>query len=147
ELRSHDPAQPERIVAIAAQATRDEVAAAVESAATARPVWGERPARERSVVLAKAAALMRERRGELTALILREAGKPWPDADAEVCEAIDFIEYYRRLSERLDDPPELIQPPGERNEIRYVPRGVVAVIAPWNFPLAISTGMVTAGLA
>lgn len=147
DLHSDDPAQPERTVAVAALASRDEVGDAVAAAASARPQWGELSAGERGSVLAAAAQLMRERRAELTALVLREAGKPWADADAEVCEAIDFIEYYRRLAVSLDDPPPLIQPPGERNEMRYVPRGVVGVIAPWNFPVAISTGMVVAGLA
>jgi RHH-type proline utilization regulon transcriptional repressor/proline dehydrogenase/delta 1-pyrroline-5-carboxylate dehydrogenase len=90
---------------------------------------------------------MRAGKARLTALAVRECGKPWHDADAEICEAIDFIEYYARAAVELERGPKLPQVPGERNEIRYVPRGTVAVIAPWNFPVAISTGMVTAGLA
>jgi RHH-type proline utilization regulon transcriptional repressor/proline dehydrogenase/delta 1-pyrroline-5-carboxylate dehydrogenase len=91
--------------------------------------------------------MMRDRRHHLAAMLVRESGKPWPDADAEVAEAIDFIEYYSRQAIELERQPDLPQVPGERNELIYVPRGLVAVIAPWNFPLAISTGMVTAGLA
>ena len=78
---------------------------------------------------------------------MRECAKPWPEADADVCEAIDFLEYYAREAIRLEAGPELAQAPGERNSMRYVARGVVAVISPWNFPLAIPTGMVSAGLA
>ena len=79
--------------------------------------------------------------------MVRECAKPWAEADADVCEAIDFLEYYARGAITLERGPELLQVPGERNAMRYAPRGVVAVISPWNFPLAIPTGMVAAGLA
>ena len=78
---------------------------------------------------------------------MRECAKPWAEADADVCEAIDFLEYYARGAVALDRGKALFQVPGERNELRYAPRGVVAVIAPWNFPLAIPCGMTAAGLA
>jgi RHH-type transcriptional regulator, proline utilization regulon repressor / proline dehydrogenase / delta 1-pyrroline-5-carboxylate dehydrogenase len=78
---------------------------------------------------------------------VRECAKPWPEADADVCEAIDFLEYYARAAIALERGPELLQVPGERNSMRHVPRGVAAVIAPWNFPLAIATGMTAAALA
>jgi RHH-type proline utilization regulon transcriptional repressor/proline dehydrogenase/delta 1-pyrroline-5-carboxylate dehydrogenase len=90
---------------------------------------------------------MRERRLELAALEVRECAKPWPEADADVCEAIDFLEYYARGAIELEAGRELLQVPGERNELHYVPRGVVAVIPPWNFPLAIPCGMTAAALA
>src|SRR5690606_3533629 len=96
--------------------------------------------------LKRAAAAMRDERNRLTALIVREAGKPWADADAEVCEAIDFIEFYCMEAEALSRGADLVRVPGERNELHWRGRGVVAVIAPWNFPFAISTGMITAGL-
>ena len=89
---------------------------------------------------------MRARRDELAALMVFEAGKPWPEADADVCEAVDFCEFYAREAVRLDRGGTVQSPPGERNELRYRARGVAAVIAPWNFPLAIPTGMVTAAL-
>ena len=79
--------------------------------------------------------------------MVRECAKPWAEADADVCEAIDFLEYYARAAIALERGPELLQVPGERNAMRYAPRGVAAVISPWNFPLAIPTGMVAAGLA
>ena len=96
-------------------------------------------------MLRAAAAELRERRAELAALMVRECAKPWPEADADVCEAIDFLEYYALAAPALERGPELAQVPGERNTMRYAPRGVVAVIAPWNFPLAIPTGMTAAG--
>ena len=90
---------------------------------------------------------MRERRAELAALEVRECAKPWAEADGDVCEAIDFLEFYARGAVALDRGKALFQVPGERNEMRYAPRGVVAVVAPWNFPMAIPMGMTAAGLA
>ena len=96
----------------------------------------------------RAAEWLRSRRLEIAALEVRETAKPWREADADVCEAIDFLEYYAREAiELAERPGELIQLPGERNELRWAPRGVVAVISPWNFPVAIPLGMVSAGLA
>src|SRR6202020_1686239 len=81
------------------------------------------------------------------ALEVRECAKPWAEADADVCEAIDFLEYYARGAIELDRGRELLQVPGEHNELAYAPRGIVAVISPWNFPLAIPCGMSSAALA
>jgi RHH-type proline utilization regulon transcriptional repressor/proline dehydrogenase/delta 1-pyrroline-5-carboxylate dehydrogenase len=148
ELVSTDPGAPDRAVAVAARATPGEAAAAVDAARTAFPAWADTPVRERAAVLVRAAALLRERRPMLTALAVRECAKPWGEADADVCEAIDFLEFYARAAVRLQEKgPPLLQPPGERNELHYVPRGICAVIAPWNFPVAIPCGMVAAALA
>jgi RHH-type proline utilization regulon transcriptional repressor/proline dehydrogenase/delta 1-pyrroline-5-carboxylate dehydrogenase len=146
-LDSTDPGAPDRLVASAGQAGSDEAAAAVETAQRGFRAWGSLPAAERAVALHGAAARLRERRLELAALQVRECAKPWPEADADVCEAIDFLEYYAELAIQLERGPELIQVPGERNSMRYAPRGVAAVIAPWNFPLAIPCGMTAAALA
>ena len=124
-----------------------DVAAAVTAARDAYPAWSSTPASERAQALIGAAAWMRERRLELAALQVRECAKPWREADGDVCEAIDFLEYYARGAIALARGTELLQVPGERNELRYVPRGVTAVIAPWNFPLAIPCGMTAAALA
>ncbi len=147
DLDSLDPGTPRRVVASAAIATMREVDAAVAAAARARRTWGATTAGHRAAILARAAGELRRRRYELAALIVRECAKPWPEADADVCEAIDFLEYYARGAVSLETGPELIQLPGEHNSLHQRPRGVVAVIAPWNFPLAISTGMTAAGLA
>jgi RHH-type proline utilization regulon transcriptional repressor/proline dehydrogenase/delta 1-pyrroline-5-carboxylate dehydrogenase len=98
-------------------------------------------------VLRRAAQLLRERRLELAALQVRECAKPWPEADGDVCEAIDFLEYYAAEAVALDEGRELVQVPGERNTMHYAARGVAAVISPWNFPLAIPCGMTAAALA
>src|SRR5205085_1721750 len=101
----------------------------------------------RARALIGAAGWLREHRLELAALEVRECAKPWPEADADVCEAIDFLEYYARGAIELEAGRSLLQVPGERNDLRYVPRGVVGVISPWNFPLAIPCGMTAAALA
>ena len=147
ELVSTDPGTPERVVANAARATAADVDAAVAEAGRGRATWGATAASERAAALVAAAAWLRERRLQIAALEVRECAKPWPEADADVCEAIDFLEYYARLALELDRGRPLLQVPGERNELRYVPRGVVAVISPWNFPLAIPCGMTSAALA
>jgi RHH-type transcriptional regulator, proline utilization regulon repressor / proline dehydrogenase / delta 1-pyrroline-5-carboxylate dehydrogenase len=147
ELVSTDPGDPDRVVAHSARTTEAEVAAAVSNARTGLRDWGSRGAEDRASALVAAAAWMRERRLELAALEVRECAKPWPEADADVCEAIDFLEYYARGAIELDRGAQLLQVAGERNEMRYVPRGVAAVIAPWNFPIAIACGMTAGAIA
>ncbi len=146
-LESSDPGTPSRVVAIAGVAGEAEAAAAVEAAAEGFRDWGVRPAAARAECLHAAAAELRRRRLELAALQVRECAKPWTEADADVCEAIDFLEYYGRAAIELERGPELVQAPGEHNRMRHTPRGVAAVIAPWNFPLAIPAGMTAAALA
>jgi len=146
ELASTDPGAPDRLVARAAVARPDEIEAAVAQARLGFSEWRTATPQRRAAALVGAAAWMRERRLELTALEVRECAKPWLEADADVCEAIDFLEYYARAALELGRGRELLQVPGERNELNYVPRGVVAVISPWNFPLAIPCGMTSAAL-
>ncbi|MEA2419675.1 MAG: RHH-type transcriptional regulator, proline utilization regulon repressor / proline dehydrogenase [Thermoleophilaceae bacterium] len=146
-LDSTDPGAPDRLVAQAGNAGAAEAAAAVEAAQRGFSEWGARSAAERAEALRGAAARLRERRLELAALQVRECAKPWPEADADVCEAIDFLEYYALAALELEQGRELVQVPGEHNRMRYAARGVVAVIAPWNFPLAIPCGMTAAALA
>ena len=146
-IDSTDPGEPDRLVARAGAAGGTEAAAAVEAATRGAREWGARPAAERAEVLDRAAELLRERRRELAALQVRECAKPWAEADADVCEAIDYLRYYGRRAIDLERGPELIDAPGERNRLRHFPRGVAAVISPWNFPLAIPAGMAGAALA
>jgi RHH-type transcriptional regulator, proline utilization regulon repressor / proline dehydrogenase / delta 1-pyrroline-5-carboxylate dehydrogenase len=147
ELVSTDPGEPDRVVALAARGTAADAAQAVAVATEALGEWSATPAADRAAILIRAAAWMRERRHELAALAVRECAKPWGEADGDVCEAIDFLEYYARGAVALDRGATLLQVAGERNTMRYAPRGVLAVVSPWNFPLAIPTGMVAAGLA
>src|SRR3954469_912765 len=155
-LVSTDPGEPERVVAEAAIATEAEVDQALDTATRGARAWGKTTAGQRAEVLVRAAQWLRERRLQLAAREVREGAKPWREADGDVCEAIDFLEYYARAAVALEEQPagvpgslalELIEPPGERNQLRWVARGVVAVISPWNFPIAIPLGMVSAGLA
>ncbi len=146
-IQSTDPGDPDRVVARAACAGPAEVDAGVAVAGRAFPAWRAAGAQERAGALLRAAAWLRERRLWLAALEVRECAKPWPEADADVCEAIDFLEYYARGAIELEAGRPVLQVPGEHNELRYVPRGVTAVISPWNFPLAIPCGMTAAALA
>jgi RHH-type transcriptional regulator, proline utilization regulon repressor / proline dehydrogenase / delta 1-pyrroline-5-carboxylate dehydrogenase len=135
-----------KVPAVANIGTAADVAAAVERAHAAFPAWRARTAVERAEVLLRAGDIMRRRRDELSGVIVRENGKNWRNADADVCEAIDFCDYYAREAMRLLTPRRLGRFAGEHNEVRYQPRGVCGVIAPWNFPLAIACGMVGAAL-
>jgi RHH-type proline utilization regulon transcriptional repressor/proline dehydrogenase/delta 1-pyrroline-5-carboxylate dehydrogenase len=144
---STDPGAPDRLVARAASAGDGDVEAALATAREGAATWRAASAEQRAAALLAAAGWLRERRLEIAALEVRECAKPWREADADVCEAIDFLEYYARGAIALGRGRELLQVPGERNELRYVPRGIVAVISPWNFPLAIPCGMTSAALA
>lgn len=149
-LTSVDPADPSVTVAESAACGVREADDAVAAALRAWRGWSATSVRERAGVLFGAAAWLRQRRNQAAALVVLEVGKPWAEADAEVCEAIDFCEYYARRMLVLDAGGQagggVDSPPGENNTLRYRSRGVVAVIAPWNFPLAIPCGMAAAAL-
>jgi RHH-type transcriptional regulator, proline utilization regulon repressor / proline dehydrogenase / delta 1-pyrroline-5-carboxylate dehydrogenase len=147
-ITSVDPARYEAVVATSASCTAADADAAVAAAVRAAPAWRATPAVERAALLFRAAQWMRKRRDEIAALECFEAGKPWDQADGDVCEAIDFCEYYGREILRLAaGDAELVQsPPGEANRLTYQGKGVAVVIAPWNFPLAIPCGMTVAAL-
>ncbi len=147
EIVSVNPAGPDEVVARAGCATEEDADLAINSAKRGFADWGGRSARERADIVRRAAAWMRERRDFLAACEVLEAAKPWKEADADVVEAIDFLDYYAAEAVRLRRPLQL-QPriPGEENLYGYDPIGVAAVISPWNFPLAIPAGMVAAAL-
>jgi RHH-type proline utilization regulon transcriptional repressor/proline dehydrogenase/delta 1-pyrroline-5-carboxylate dehydrogenase len=145
-FESVDPGTPSRVVAVAHRGTERHAEQAIDAAATAFPKWRATSWEARANVLIGAADLMRGRRLELAALAVRECAKPWAEADGDVCEAIDFLEYYARQALDIGNGAPLLQVPGERNTMRYEPRGICAVIAPWNFPIAIACGMASAAL-
>lgn len=145
KVESLNPAN-EKVVGVICQAGKKEVNQALEAAKRAFPAWRDTAPEERAEYLFKAADLARKRRDELAALQVYEVGKTWTEADADVTEAIDFLDYYAREMIRLGTPQKLLSPPGEVNTYFYQPRGLAAVIAPWNFPLAISMGMASAAL-
>jgi RHH-type proline utilization regulon transcriptional repressor/proline dehydrogenase/delta 1-pyrroline-5-carboxylate dehydrogenase len=146
EIVSRNPSHPDEIVGRVAQAGVAEAEQSVSTAWHALPTWRATPAAARADYLFRAAAAMRDRRVELAAWEVREAGKPWREADADVCEAIDYLIYYGREMLRLAPARQFDDLAGEVNAYVYQPRGVAVVIAPWNFPLAILTGMTSAAL-
>lgn len=145
-LPSVDPSQHSSIVGTVAMATNEHADEAVAAAAAALPPWAALGAEGRGELLRKASAIMRRRRCELAAWIVHECGKSWASADGDVTEAIDFIEFYTAAATQMETS-QGVDVPGEENRFYYMPRGVTAVISPWNFPLAILTGMTTAALA
>lgn len=145
KIRSINPCRSAQLVGSAAVATVQHVDQAVAAAKAALPAWAARSAKERADVIRKAAQIMRDRFFELSAWQVYECSKQWSEATNDVCEAIDFCEYYAQGALELEQPRGA-DVPGEENRFDYLPRGVCAVIAPWNFPLAILTGMVTAAL-
>lgn len=145
-LPSINPAHPDQLIGKVAQAGVHEVDRAVEIAQEAQARWASTPVSVRVALLRRAAQLIRKQRDLLAALEVLEVGKPWREADADVVEAIDYLEYYSWCMLELAEGRALPQRPGESNRYVYIPRGVCAVIAPWNFPLAILSGMASAAL-
>jgi 1-pyrroline-5-carboxylate dehydrogenase len=146
KLKSVNPSKPSEIVGIHQKATPAMASKAIEAAHSFFREWsGANPA-SRIAMLRRAAQAIRSRKMEFDAWLVYEAGKSWPEAEADVCEAIDFCEYYALEMERLSGPQPVSQLPGERDEMRYIPLGVGLIIPPWNFPLAILAGMATAAL-
>jgi 1-pyrroline-5-carboxylate dehydrogenase len=146
KLISVNPANPKEVVGIHHKATAELANRAVENAYAYFPEWSRTPAEERVRMLLETARLLRSRRFEFDAWLVYEAGKTWPEAEAEVAEAIDFCEYYAREMDRLSGPQKVVQLPGEQDEMIYIPLGVGVVVPPWNFPLAILAGMTAASL-
>ncbi|HSF67369.1 MAG TPA: proline dehydrogenase family protein [Nitrospiraceae bacterium] len=145
-IESRNPGRPDEVVGRLSSAGPDDVERAVRRAVQAQESWRETSTERRVDILRTAASLMRGRRDQLAAWEIVECGKPWREADADLAEAIDFLEFYAADWSRIASPKRLGQEPGELNERLYSPRGVTAVIAPWNFPLAIPAGMVSAAL-
>jgi 1-pyrroline-5-carboxylate dehydrogenase len=146
KLNSVNPANPSQIVGIHHRATAALANRAIDAAWSAFGPWSRTPAEERVRMLVDVARILRSRRFEFDAWLTYEAGKSWPEAEAEIAEAIDFCEYYAREMQRLSGPQPVVQMPGEHDEMIYIPLGVGVVIPPWNFPLAILAGMTVAAL-
>ena len=145
-FESRNPNRNSQRIAVVHAANAELAAEAVQAAQKAFPAWRATPPSERAAILRRAAEEARKQRYELAALQVLEAGKAWEEADGDVCEAIDFFEYYAHEMLRLAEPRQMGNAPGEESLLVYEPRGVAAVIAPWNFPLAISAGMCSAAL-
>jgi RHH-type proline utilization regulon transcriptional repressor/proline dehydrogenase/delta 1-pyrroline-5-carboxylate dehydrogenase len=146
ESLSVNPAKPDEVVGRVSRAGTEHADLAVEAARMAFPAWSATAAEQRAELLVGAAAEMRKRRFDLIALEAYEVGKSIAEADGDVAEAIDHLEYNAMRMRELGTPRRLGSYPGEVNEYRYEPRGIAVVIPPWNFPLAIPAGMTSAAL-
>lgn len=144
-LDSFNPSAKNELVGKVGQTSVDQAEQAMEAAKIAFPSWKATPPEERATILRKAADLIEQRRHELNAWICLEVGKIIPQADGEVSEAIDFCRYYAAEMEKLATGKNY-DLAGENNHYFYQPKGIVVVISPWNFPLAIATGMTVAAL-
>ena len=143
---STNPCDSKEVLATFSKGALAEADAALAAATAAFPQWSRTDPKVRAGYLLKAAALMRRRKHEFSAVMTLEVGKTWPEADGDTAEAIDFLEYYGREMLRIDAGEYVTNVPGEWNELKYIGLGVCAVIPPWNFPLAILVGMTTAAI-
>lgn len=146
KFHSVNPARPAEIVGTHFEAGPEEAEAAIAAARAAFATWSRTSVATRAGLLIKAAGLIRERHLDFCAWLTLEVGKNFAEADADVGECIDFLEFYAREALKLDAVKTPIQMPGERNQLRYVPLGVGAVVPPWNFPFAIMAGMTAAAI-
>ncbi|MBI3405547.1 MAG: L-glutamate gamma-semialdehyde dehydrogenase [Acidobacteria bacterium] len=146
KIVSTNPSHPEQIVGKFAKADVALANRAVEEAARAFETWKHVPAAERADYVFRAADILRKRKFEMSAWICYEAGKTWPEADADTAETIDFLEFYGREMLRLSQHQPLTPWKGEKNYLVYIPLGVGAIIPPWNFPCAIMAGLVSAAI-
>ncbi len=146
KIRSLNPAQPAQVVGVHQKAGAEHAGEAMTGALQAFESWSRTPVETRVSLLLNAAAIIRQRHFEFCAWLTYEVGKNWAEADADVGETIDFLQFYAREALRLNAAKTPIQYPGERNELRYIPLGVGAVIPPWNFPFAIMAGMTAASI-
>ncbi|MGB8355254.1 MAG: proline dehydrogenase family protein [Chthoniobacteraceae bacterium] len=143
---SLNPAAQGEIIGYAARAMVADAEAALRAARAAQPGWARRTAEERASCLECVAGLMRRDKAALTALEIFEAGKNWTEADADVAEAIDFCNFYAAEMRAMGGMQTTQRVPGETNVQHWLPRGTGVIIAPWNFPLAILTGMTVAAV-
>src|SRR5271165_4419896 len=145
-LTSVNPSKSSEIVGKHHKATPELATRAIEDAHAYFPEWSRVPVERRVELVVKVASLIRKRKFDFDAWLVVEAGKTWPEADGDVSEAIDFAEYYARQMQKFASPEPTVQMPGEHDQMIYLPLGAGIVIPPWNFPLAILTGMSLAAL-
>jgi len=147
KFTSWNPSLKTQAVAVCQKGTAADVSRAVEAAEAAFRTWSRVPAEERAAILLRTASILRSRKHWAAAWQIYEVGKNWGEADGDVAETIDFMEYYAREALRYARGHDTAPHPQEFSEYVYLPIGVVAVIPPWNFPLAIPAGMATGAIA
>lgn len=146
-ITSINPGNTDQVVGKVSKASKKDAEDAVQAAKKAFKKWSRMSATARASVLFKLAGIMRANRMELDAWMVYELDKPWDEADGEVAEGIDFLEWYARRALDLEKPANLSSHPEEANELRNIPLGVGVVIPPWNFAAAIYTGLSMSGVA
>jgi 1-pyrroline-5-carboxylate dehydrogenase len=146
KFSSLNPSRPSEVVGVFQRGDAETAMKAMEVAGAKFEEWKHVAPKKRAEYLFKAAALMRKRRFDLNAVEMLEVGKTWPEADADVAEAIDFLEFYAREMLRYGEDHPVVKNPGEKGKLVYIPLGVGVVIPPWNFPLAILAGMSSAAI-
>ena len=146
KLVSTNPSNKEEVIGRVSKASRELAEKAMTVADETFNTWRKVKPEFRADVLFKAAAIVRRRKAEFSALLTKEAGKPWNEADADVAEGIDFLEYYARQMLDLNKGQHVESRPGEYNQFHYIPLGVGVVISPWNFAFAIMAGTTAAAL-
>jgi len=148
KFESRNPANTSEVVAVFSEGDSDLSVAekAIDAATEAFKTWRNVPYTERAEYLFKIATLMRQRKHELSAVMVYEVAKTWAEADGDTAEAIDFAEFYGREMLRWGGDQPVTPYPGEKNHFTYIPLGVGAIIPPWNFPLAIMSGMTMAAI-
>jgi 1-pyrroline-5-carboxylate dehydrogenase len=146
KIRSLNPARPSEVVGVHQKAGIEHIEPAMQAALAAFESWKTVAVEERAGLLFRTAEIIRKRKPEFNAWMVLEVGKNWDEAEADTCEAIDFLEFYARLALHMAEAEPAVQLPGERDRLRYIALGVGAVIPPWNFPLAIMCGMTAASI-
>jgi 1-pyrroline-5-carboxylate dehydrogenase len=146
KIKSLNPSKPSQIVGIHQKAGKEHVEPAMTAALKAFESWRQTSFEERASLLFRVADLLRERKYEFMAWLVFEVSKNWAEADGDIAETIDFCELYAREALRLAKAEPVVQLPGERDHLFYIPLGVGAVIPPWNFPCAIMAGMTLASI-
>ncbi|MFU2016695.1 L-glutamate gamma-semialdehyde dehydrogenase [Peribacillus butanolivorans] len=146
KIISINPAKKEEVIGYVSKANRDLAEKAVQAADAAFQTWRKVKPEVRADILFKAAAIVRRRKHEFSALLTKEAGKPWNEADGDTAEAIDFLEFYARQMLKLKDGIPVQSRPNENNRYDYIPLGVGIIISPWNFPFAIMAGTTVAAI-
>ncbi|WP_047151043.1 L-glutamate gamma-semialdehyde dehydrogenase [Aneurinibacillus tyrosinisolvens] len=146
KITSISPSDKDLVVGTTGKASKEQAEQAMQAALEAFKTWKKVSPDQRARLLFKAAAILRRRKFEFNAWLSYEAGKSWPEADADTAEAIDFMEYYGRQMMKLGERQPLVRITGEDNVLEYIPLGVGVVIPPWNFALAIMAGMTTAAV-
>ncbi|MBT2737585.1 L-glutamate gamma-semialdehyde dehydrogenase [Bacillus sp. ISL-7] len=146
QIVSINPANKEEVIGRVSKANKELAEKAMQAALSTFNTWKKEDPEVRANILFRAADIIRSRKHEFSGYLVKEAGKPWKEADADTAEAIDFLEFYARQMMQLKDGVPVQSREGEVNKFNYIPLGVGIIISPFNFPLAIMTGTAAAAI-